>query len=323
MKILITGAAGYIGSMLVNKILKEEKDSFIIGIDLLSKKREWENERNLFWIKGDLALNNWQEEVLKLGVPDIIVHSAFRIRNPFLRVKAYERNNLAASKNVFEFAFQNNVSKLIYLSSVAAYGAFKENIGKLLKESDPLLETKNPYGYQKKLVEEELLSLYKKYKPKTKTIVLRLNSVTGPYGQSLSSKFGLITFLKKILPFIIELNEKWARQFVHEEDVLSIIDLILKKEIQSEFIIFNVAPQEFLEVRRIARILNKKIIRVPVFLVKFLLFLLWPISFGKLIPPQGINGLVYPINVDNSKLKKELGFEYKYTPEEALLGKTK
>jgi len=319
MKILVTGAGGYIGGMLVEKLLKTYPDVFIIGIDLLPEPEKWKDEKRVFWIKGDLAKNFWQEKVLSLGKLDVLVHCAFRIRTPFGKVKAYEKNNLLASKNVFEFAFQNNIPHLVYLSTVSSYGARKENIGRLIKEEEPFLETKNPYGYQKKLVEEELKNLFEKYQPSTKVTVLRLNSVTGPKGQSLSSKFGLITFLKKLLPFVLELNTHWARQFVHEDDVLEIIFLSFNRDGEN-FAVYNVAPSQFLEVGEIAKILNKKTIHLPIWFVKLGLFLLWPISFGKLIPPQAVDGLVYPINVDGSKVEKELGFHYRYSAKDAFLG---
>jgi nucleoside-diphosphate-sugar epimerase len=181
------------------------------------------------------------------------------------------------------------------------------------------METKNPYGYQKKLIEEDLMKLLLEGNPPTTVTVLRLNSVTGPRSQSLSSKFGLITFLKKLLPFVMELNPHWARQFVHEDDVVDAIFASLARR-GGALRIYNIAPKQFLEVGEIARILQKKTVHVPVWLVKTALFILYPVSFGKLVPASAIAGLVYPINVDGSLIEQELNFHYQYTAAEALLG---
>ena len=318
--IIITGAAGYIGGMVVDRLIELYPTAVITGIDLLPMPKRWHPNRNIYWIRADLASGDWQKKALERGPVDLVVHCAFRIRTPFGRVKAYERNNRAASKNTFEFTLKNNVPSLVYLSTVSSYGARKENIGRLLTESDPFLETKNPYGYQKKLIEEDLTELLHEGNPVTTVTVLRLNSVTGPRSQSLSSKFGLITFLKKLLPFVIELNPRWARQFVHEDDV---VDAILASALRSggALAIYNIAPKQFLEVGDIARVLQKRIVRMPAWVMRSMLFVLYPVSFGKLVPVGAVSGLIYPINVDGSKIERDLNFAYRYTAEEALLGK--
>lgn len=317
-RIIVTGGAGYIGGMVIDRLLEINPKISIISIDLLPPPKE--RRGNISWIQADLADYKWQDQAQKEGAVDAVVHCAFRIRNAFGKIKAYEKNNRGASENVFKFTFDNDIPSLVYLSTVSSYGAKKENIGRLLIEEDSFQEMKNPYGYQKKLIEEDLKKLTEEKKPKTKITILRLNSVTGPKGQSLSSKFGLITFLKKIFPFVIELNHHWARQFVHEDDVVEAIITSLTGN-EKRLATYNIAPEKFLEVSEIAALLNKKTVKFPVWLVKIVLFVLWPISFGKLIPPGAVNGLVYPINVDGSAIKKDLGFSYKYTSSEALEGR--
>lgn len=321
MKVLITGSAGYIGSILVNRFLQDERITEIIGIDLKKRPKRILDNPKLSWLKFDLAKDGWQKIVLEKGTPDIVIHCAFKIRSSFGRIKATERKNLEICRKVFEFCFENNIKKLIYLSSVAAYGAKKENIGVLLKESDLLQEKTSPYGNQKRLAENELNKLKKEYSPESDVCVLRLNSVTGPIGQSLSSKFGLVAILTKVFPFVIELNPEWARQFVHEKDAVNAIEFFaLRNPKQSSFNIFNVSPKTFLKTSQIADALNKKTIKLPANLVKLGLALLWPLSFGKLIPPSAMAGLIFPINVDVSKIENA-GFSFSYSPKDALLGK--
>lgn len=321
MHILITGGAGYIGSWFAEKISANPLISKITVIDLLEKPKLLEHKK-IFWIRRDLAEDGWQKEVLNRGPIDIVLHAAFKIRNPFGKTKKNEINNLAASKKVFGFCFENNVEKMIYLSSVAAYGAEKENIGKLIKESEPLKENKSPYGIHKKEVEKILSGLVAEKKPKTKTIVLRLASITGPYGQSLKTKFGLVTILKKF-PFTVELNPFWARQFVHEDDLISLLEkLSFGENYETKNEVYNVATEQIITAEKIAKITGKKVLKLPAWAVKSALFFLWPISFGKLPPPSGINSLIYPINVDGSKIKS-IGFNYCYSSGEALLARKK
>lgn len=321
MNMLITGGAGYIGSFFIKEILKCDKISKIFVIDLKRQPKDILPNKKIFWIQYDLAENRWQGLLKKEGV-DIVIHSAFRIRSAFGKIKKNEKENFELCKNVFNFCFDNNIPKLIYLSSVAGYGARKENIGKILKEKDALMEKKSPYGSQKRKVEIILSNLIGEKKPFTNTFVLRLASVTGPYGQSLKQKFGLITVLKKALPFVIEINKNWGRQWVHERDVVNILcALSLEENVNGpKLAIFNIAPEDFLTAKDIGKLLNKKIIKAPLFLMKMLLFFLWPVSFGKLIPPAAINGLVYPIKVDGSKIKN-IGLNYRYSSKDSLLAK--
>lgn len=322
MNIVITGGAGYIGSMLINYFSASERVSRIIVIDLLEKPGPVKTDPKTIWIKWDLADDGWQEKVLEHGKADLLVHCAFRIRNKFGKISAYQKNNLKASANVFKFCFENWVEKLIYLSSVAAYGAKKENIGKLLDENHPLEERKSPYGFQKKLVEETLVRIAKEKGGSTKSIVLRLSSVTGPYGQNLSGKFGLITIIKKVLPFVMELDPSWARQFLHEKDLVNIISKLsfgpFSKTMQN-MEIFNVAPDSILTAKDMAKVLNKKTLKLPVWFIKVALAIVWPISFGKLIPPSSINSLVYPINVNGKKVTDFTGVGYAHTSKQSLL----
>ena len=322
---MVTGSAGYIASLVIKKIKNDPAVARIIGIDLLPEPEWMKSDPKILWIQADLAIEGWEDKVPARTPIDVVVHCAFKIRNPYGKKRATEKNNLDDCRRVFAFCARHSVPKLIYLSTVSAYGAKPENIGKLLTETEPLSEIENPYGYQKAVTEKDLASLINS-KSTTQAFVLRLNSVTGPVGQSTASKFGLITFLKKLLPFIIEANPYWARQFVHEDDLTQIIYLLTAKNIPRTGAnpeIFNIAPAQFLTARDMGKILHKKVLHIPSWSVKPLFFIVWHLSLG-LIPtrPDSAMGLVYPINVLGTRIEKTLGFHYAHTAEDALMGRS-
>ena len=323
MKILLTGSAGYIARvLLIEKLLAEPKVGKIVGIDLLPQPDDIRSEK-LFWIKHDLSEHGWEEASLKHGPFDAIVHLAFKIRSPYGKTRETSEENLALCKNVFDFAFEEKIPRLIYSSSVAAYGASEENIGVLLKETAPLREKKSPYGVQKKEVEELLFKTLSETCPETDVSVLRLGSVTGPIGQNLKSKsISLISFIRKILPFIIEADPAWARQFVHEKDVVEAIwKLACSPTKKGGSEIYNIAPPDFLTARDMAKLLKKFVIKTPKPFIKPLFWLAWNLTLGR-IPthPASSAGLIYPINVDGSKIKS-IGFDYRFSPADALLAR--
>jgi len=324
MKILLTGSAGYIARVLfLEKLLKEKNIDEIVGIDILPQPADI-HDKKLSWIKYDLSEYGWEEATLKHGPFDAVIHLAFRIRSPYGKIKETDEENLALCKNVFDFAFRNKIPRLIYTSSVAAYGASEANIGILISETAPLKEGKSPYGVQKKEVEEMLLKMISAARPVTDISVMRLGSVTGPVGQSLKSKsISLISFIRKILPFIIEADPAWARQFVHEKDVIEAIwKLTISTPKKQSDEVYNIAPSSFLTAKDMAKLLKKIVIKVPKSFIKPLFWLAWNLTLGR-IPthPDSAAGLIYPINVDGSKIKY-IGFDYRFSPADALLARS-
>jgi UDP-glucose 4-epimerase len=325
MEILVTGSAGYIAGLLIKKLSADPSVSRIIGIDLLPEPDSMKFDPKIAWIQADLAIPGWENRLSANARIDAVVHCAFKIRNPYGKKKAIQKNNLDNCHRVFSYAVEHGIPKLIYLSTVSAYGAKQENIGKLLTETELLSETENPYGYQKAETERDLISILRLHDAATHAVVLRLNSVTGPVGQSLASKFGLITFLKKILPFVVEADPAWARQFVHEDDLIQIMHLLLAKDLSKDGEnpeIFNIAPPKFLTARDMGQLLHKKILRIPHWMVRPAFFVAWHLSLGH-IPtrPDSAMGLIYPINVDGSRIEKMIDFHYAHTAEDAFMGK--
>ena len=325
MNILVTGSAGYIGGLLIEKLSNDPAVERIIGIDLLPAPERFRSDPKITWVRADLAIRGWEERIPANLRIDAIVHCAFKIRTPYGRKKATEQNNIDDCRNVFSFAAARHIPKLIYLSTVSVYAARPENIGKLLTEDDPMLETENPYGVQKAATERDLQEILGKANGGTKAVVLRLNSVTGPVGQSLASKFGLITFLKKLLPFIVEADPHWARQFVHEADLNEIIYRLTMQDLPAGGTnpsIFNVAPEKFLTARDMGALLRKRMLRLPPWAVKPLFAAAWHLSLGR-VPtrPDSAKGLIYPINVDGTRIEKALALPYAHTAEDAFLGR--
>jgi len=157
---LITGAAGFIGSNLVEAVL--ELGYEVRGIDNFSNGRkenieEFMNNENFNFIEGDIRE---YEICLKVaeGV-DYILHQAAlgsvprSMREPLI----YEDNNIKGTSNMLEAARQNNIKKFVYASSSSVYGDSKE----LPKEEGKEGQVLSPYALTKS-VKEEYAKLYTK-----------------------------------------------------------------------------------------------------------------------------------------------------------------
>ena len=164
MNILITGGAGYIGSITATTLIKQGHKVTIL--DSLEKGHQSTLDKirqiagQFEFIKVDLKDRELLEENLKEKNFDAVIHFAAYIEVG-LSVKEPERfmeNNFGGSKNLFEVLILNNVKKLIFSSTAAVYG---------MPKSVPIPETAelkpiNPYGKSKVKVEKLLDKLSKK-----------------------------------------------------------------------------------------------------------------------------------------------------------------
>jgi len=335
MKLFITGAAGYIGGMLVELYLNDPQVEKVVALDFRKPGSHFPLDNpKIVWIDYNLGDDGWQERVLKEGPIDVVIHCAYVIRQPYGKKKRewQIKSNIVAANKVFEFVFKNNIKKFIHFSTVASYGAHKNNSPeRWFKEEDPLREDKYLYGVDKKIIEENLFSFFNAEKdlaekglrksPLPKVAVLRPCAVTGGRGQFVFKRFGLIQMVKEGLPIIPITSSVSARQFIHEDDLAEIVDLLVKKDIGGQYEIFNAAPADYLLLTDMAKLLNKKAIKIPKWLGWLAFFTFWHISRGKIptVPPS-INSYTYPIIVDGSKITK-FGFKYKYNCVQALRAK--
>ncbi|HNZ83828.1 MAG TPA: NAD-dependent epimerase/dehydratase family protein [Candidatus Pacearchaeota archaeon] len=318
MKIMVTGGAGYIGKILVNDLCKRNDVENVIVIDRKAKPEDFDNPK-ISYYSLDLAQNLWEEFVKE--VPDFIVHCAFDIRSPYRNISKQEFINLEACKRIFEYCFKYKIKKIVYLSSAAAYGARERNIGRLLKEDDSLIEKDSPYGSQKRRVEEILAQkIAQNNFSLTQVFVLRLATVNGKEGERRKNP-SLMSWIKNVLPILPYSNDFSARQYVNEEDVLAAINMLLFSDIKSQYEVFNLAPDDFLTIKDMAQILNKKAVKIPVIFVRIAFFLAWHLSMGYIPTPRGAwKSFVYPSNMDGSLIKK-FGFNYRYNSKDTFLSK--
>ncbi len=143
MNVLVTGAAGFIGSYLVKKLLQTEPKTRIVGLDNLSdyydvSLKRWrleqlEDQRFLF-VKGDLADKPLIERLFSDYSFDIVVNLAAQtgVRNSITNPDAYIQSNIIGFYNILEACRHSydggseGVKHLVYASSSSVYGSNKK-----------------------------------------------------------------------------------------------------------------------------------------------------------------------------------------------------
>ena len=224
-KILITGAAGYVGKN-ADLQLKNDKKFKIVLIDNKNKpKINFFNK--LDYIKYDLNIN-LKKKLIKIN-PDIIIHLAAltSVTESEKFKKKYYKNNFIVTKNICNYCRQFN-KKLIFASSAGIYKS--KNVS--IKESD-IKKPKNFYG-KTKLLSERIIT--NKLNSKSSFIILRLFNIGGGdkknrliFSKNNYPVFKMITnILKNKSKFFIygknpKTNKTAIRDYIHVFDVITII----------------------------------------------------------------------------------------------------
>jgi nucleoside-diphosphate-sugar epimerase len=332
--VCITGAAGYVGTMLVQKFAAREDVERIVGIDKEPLPEIIKNEPKLKYLQTNLATAGWEEQVLKES-PSIVVHSAWQIRELYGKQELGRAWNIGGSDRVFDFVFGNaGVKRLVYFSTVASYGAFADNtIEHRFTEDEAFRKTDYSYAEEKRIAEEHLAQKYAARANKDIAVsVVRPAAITGPRGRYMRIRFGLqsalsgqlkgsfaYSLVSKMTAFV-PITAKWCRQFIHEDDVVDLVELLSFVSTRTGFELFNICPPgEVVRGADMARAVGKRMLYVPPALIHIAFFVFWHATLGKVPTGRGAwKSYSYPIAVDGSKLTRVEGYKYKYSSYDAF-----
>lgn len=245
-KILITGAAGFIGFNLIKNFIKGDDE--IIGLDNLKENHDYfikinrlqnlnierselsanfsANNGNLTFIKLDLLEKQKLEKLFFKYKFDLVIHLAAQtgVRQSVSNPQEYIDNNITAFNNLLECCRNNTVQRLIYASSSSVYGM---NQKMPYCESD---STDNPvsiYAVTKKT--NELLAANYAWQNKMFSVGLRFFTVYGPWCRTDMAAY---IFMKAITDekTISLFNEgDMLRDFTYVDDIVKSISLIKQK----------------------------------------------------------------------------------------------
>ena len=222
-KILVTGAAGFIGSKVSEILLEEGYD--VIGVDNLNdyydiQLKLWrinnlKKYNNFIFYKTDIEKYNALKSIFQEHSPEAVINLAARagvrysLENPFI----YLSTNAGGTLNLLELCKEYNIPKFILASTSSLYAGEKMPF----KEELPVNAPISPYAASKKSAEAMTYTYHYLYG--VDVTILRYFTVYGPGGRPDMSIFRFIKWIKEEVPLEIFGDGSQERDFTYIDDI--------------------------------------------------------------------------------------------------------
>jgi len=251
MKIIVTGGCGFIGSHLVDVLIKLSHEVIVIDIT-----KKYINNKAKYIIAD---INNIKKTESAYKNVDCVFHLAAEVQiqssieDP---LKTFQ-TNLMGLQAVLTNMKKHKVPKIVFSSSSAVYSESNNPI----KESD-LLNPLNPYALSKKIGEELCLMYEKLYG--IEVVILRYFNVYGPRQNNKSPYSGVVSlFLKQLeenKPLQITGDGSQTRDFIHVSDVVEANMAAMHYKNITNDQIFNIATGNSISILELAKKISNNVI---------------------------------------------------------------
>jgi len=220
MKCLVTGGTGFIGSNLVERLVKDGHD--VVSIDNYSTGKRSNEQDGCTYISADIQdIEFWSRRLEKMDkTPEVIFHLAAKARvqpsieNPI----EFHNTNVNGTLNLLNMCVKYGVKRFVYSSSSSVYG----DVEKLPTPEEHGLNPMSPYALQK-LIGEQYCKLYSDLY-EIETVCLRYFNVYGER-QNIEGAYKLVIsiFTEQLLngePMTINGDGEQRRDFTYVGDVV-------------------------------------------------------------------------------------------------------
>lgn len=257
-RILVTGAAGFIGSNLIRSLLKKA-DLEIVGLDnfddFYSRSQKEKNmsdfisHENFNFFEGDIRNLN---DLLRLPQIDFIVHLAAKagVRPSILNPVLYQDVNVSGTQNLLEFARQRDIKNFVFASSSSVYG-INEHVP--WTEEEKLMPI-SPYASTK--LSCEMLGHVYSHLYGIRFLALRFFTV---YGPAQRPDLAIHKFFHSILkgqPIPVYGDGSTSRDYTFVEDTIQGIEAAIDYD-DSNFEIINLGNRQTVSLAQLIEFIEK------------------------------------------------------------------
>ncbi|ROO90108.1 UDP-glucose 4-epimerase [Actinocorallia herbida] len=304
MKILVTGALGFLGSSVVRGLAAAGHE--VVGADLRVPETSGAAVPGLSHVVMDVTDAAAVDRAFAEAAPEVVVHLASIVTPGKDSSRELEyRVDVEGSRHVLDACLTHGVRRVVVSSSGAAYGYHPDN-PPLISEDQPVRgNVEFAYSHHKGLVEGMLADL-RTSNPELEQVVLRIGTILGDrVNNQITALFDRPRLLKirgSASPFV----------FIWDTDVVAIIERAATTAPPGAY---NVAGDGTLTIDQIAEALGKKTLPIPEPVLRAALALAKPLGLTPYGPEQ-TRFLQYRPVLDNARLKSVFGYTpAKTTPE--------
>ena len=301
MRVAVTGCTSDFGTVILPRLFDDDDVEAVVGIDLREPRVQHEK---LSFEREDVRSPRIHEIVAGC---DVVVHLAFIVAE--IHDKAATHSiNIGGSRNVIEAAHAAGAKRLVVASSVASYGMHDDNPQPITEEAFPRGNHDKYYFYDKAEVEHFILWWRSEHPDSEMTITqLRPVVICGPhFGNGLLERGSGRT--------IVVPRGTSGFQWLHESDLADAFHRVVKEDHPGPF---NVGPDDGpVPMREVAELHGQKLAELSPKLAAPAAEVLFRLRLSPASADWVGSGEVH---VDNSKLKRETGWQPRFSGREASM----
>ena len=301
-RIAVTGASGYVGTVLIRELVAREDVDGILAIDVREPRQDLEGK--VSFVRQDVG--EPFPELFAEHEIDTVVHLAYLLRQGRNR-EANRRVNVGGTRNTIEACRRGGVGRLVYLSSTSVYGAHPDNPESLTEELPARPVTGFQYS-EDKLASERLLNEYASTTTGVAVCILRCCPVMGANADN----FIADAFDK---PFLVAVSgASPPMQLIHEEDMVRCMTLATMGDAEG---LYNLAGVGAISWDDMAATRGRRVVSLPAWLLYPLTQLTWSLRLQSDSPAMGLDMIRYPWSASTEKIEREMGFRSRYSSSDA------
>jgi nucleoside-diphosphate-sugar epimerase len=295
--VAVTGASGYLGRILLEKLGSHPAVGRVIGIDIAEPAI---TTRNLEFYRMDIRSPDLPRV---LQGSSVLVHLAFAVDGGDAETRD---TNVGGTRLVIEAAVHSGVRKVVFASSTMAYGAHPDNDFPLT-ELSPLRPARDLPHSGHNAEAEEIVRALDATHPGLETIVLRLSPVFGPTLSGTAARLVESPYAFRVRGYDV------PGQALHETDAARALLVAAMTDLVGTY---NVCPDDWLPSQEVADLLGQRSVELDPDRAEQVAERLSRLRVGS-VPASFMPFLMYPWVASNGKLSAT-GFTFEHSAMDAL-----
>jgi UDP-glucose 4-epimerase len=303
--VLVTGVSRDLGRRFARSLATDPSVARVIGVDVVPPRGDI---GDVTFVRADIRNPVIAKVIAKEDV-DTVVHMSV-IATPGTaggRNTMKELNVLGTMQLLAACQKAPSVQHLVVKSTTTVYGASSRDPAMFTEDMEPRRAPRSGYAKDVAEIEGYVRGLARR-RPDCRVTLLRCANVIGAHVTSPVTSY----FRLPVIPMVIGFDARM--QFLHEDDLFDVLNHAVLSDIPGTF---NVAGDGILMLSQAVRRLQRPIMPLPAFAVGNVGSILRSARVADFSPEQ-LAFLTYGRGVDTSRMREELGFQPRYSTEEAF-----